>query len=105
MTRPIDEQIIRFQAFAGMARERTNVGQSKDAEDLYDVFETMIDDMSRHMPTFACRSGCNQCCYYPPLVNSLEWAVVYDFIRKLPMSRQETLIETAAAMRPLADEL
>jgi Fe-S-cluster containining protein len=105
MTRPIPEQIIRFQAFAGMASECTNVGQSKDAEDLYDVFETMIDDMSRHMPPFACRSGCNQCCYFPPLVNSLEWAVVFDFIRKLPMSRQEALIETAEAMRPLADEL
>lgn len=105
MTRPVEEQIIRFQAFAGMASECTNVGQSKDAEDLYDVFDTMIDDMARHMPPFACRSGCNQCCYFPPLVNSLEWAVVFEQIKKLPVSRQETLLATAEAMRPLAEEL
>jgi Fe-S-cluster containining protein len=99
------EQLIRFQAFAGMVGEATNIGESGDVYDVYDVLDTMLADMAKAVPPSACRSGCNQCCYFPPLVTSLEWKALYTQLLALPRSRQELLIANAESLRPLAKEL
>ena len=100
-----EEQLVRFAAFAGMVGESTNVGRSGDEHDVYDVFDTMIADMSRAVPAFACRDGCNQCCYFPPLVSSLEWQALYPSLLRLSHGRQQTLIENVESLRPLAKDL
>jgi Fe-S-cluster containining protein len=103
--RTTEEQLIRYRAFAGMVGEATNVGESGDVEDVYDIFDTLSTDMARAMPAFACRDGCNQCCYFPPLVSSLEWKALYPHLLGLTAHRQQVLIEQAEALRPLAPEL
>ncbi|MBC7541239.1 MAG: YkgJ family cysteine cluster protein [Candidatus Sericytochromatia bacterium] len=103
--RTAEDQVIRYRAFAGMVGEATNVGVTGDELDVYDVFDTLISDMSKAMPPVACRNGCNQCCYHPPLVTSLEWSALYPHLLNLSPVRQELLIEQADALRPLTKDL
>lgn len=102
-TRP--EQLQHNQRFATQAAACTNVGQTDDEQDLYGVMTAMVTDLEAGYPPFACRSGCNYCCYHPPLVTSLEWQALYPHLQNLTGEQRRAVLGMADLLRPYAPDL
>jgi Fe-S-cluster containining protein len=100
-----NEQHRRFDAFGVMAAACDNIGQTDDTRDLYTLIDAVVADIQVAMPPFACRAGCNACCYTPPMVTSLEWQALYRYLLTLPLQVQLQVIAAADALRPMADHL
>jgi Fe-S-cluster containining protein len=100
-----NEQHRRFDAFGVMAAGCDNVGQTDDARDLYALLDAVAADIQVANPPFACRAGCNACCYTPPMVTSLEWQVLHRHLLTLPPQIQLQVVAHAEALRPLATTL
>lgn len=99
------EQLQQNEIFANQARTCSNVGQSGDLEDLYGVLGAMVSDLETGYPPFACRSGCNYCCYHPPLVTSLEWQALYPHLQRLTGRDRQAVLDMADLLRPYASDL
>ncbi|MBC7542869.1 MAG: YkgJ family cysteine cluster protein [Candidatus Sericytochromatia bacterium] len=106
--RPIrssEEQHRRFDSFAVMAAGCDNIGLSADQRDLYTLIDAVVTDVQAASPPFACRAGCNACCYTPPIVTSLEWQALHRHLLTLPTETQRQIVSNAEALRPLAPQL
>lgn len=96
-----EQQQKRINVYHAMAVACDNLGQTGDDKDLYWVTETLIGEIKATNPPFACREGCNQCCYTPPLVSSLEWQALYRHLLSLPPETQGRILAMAELQRPL----
>jgi Fe-S-cluster containining protein len=105
LTRTPDEQHRRFDSFAVMAAGCDNLGLSDDHKDLYTLVDAVVTDIQMAQPPFACRVGCNACCYTPPIVTSLEWQAIHRYLLTLPGETQALIVANAEALRPLAPML
>lgn len=104
-SRDENEQHRRFDAFGVMAAGCDNLGLTDDTKDLYTLIDAVVADVQVANPPFACRSGCNACCYSPPMVTSLEWQTLHRHLLTLPPQIQLQIIAMAEAQRPLAATL
>jgi Fe-S-cluster containining protein len=100
-----NEQHRRFDAFGVMAAMCDNIGRTDDTRDLYTLIDAVVADLQVAMPPFACRAGCNACCYTPPMVTSLEWQVLHRHLLTLPVQIQLQIIAAAEALRPMSAHL
>ncbi|MBC7542239.1 MAG: YkgJ family cysteine cluster protein [Candidatus Sericytochromatia bacterium] len=96
-----EQQQKRINAYHAMAVASDNLGQTGDDRDLYWVTDALIAEIQATNPPFACRPGCNQCCYTPPQVSSLEWQALYPHLLRLAPEAQNRIIEMAELQRPL----
>jgi Fe-S-cluster containining protein len=106
--RPIrdeNEQHRRFDAFGVMAAGCDNLGRTDDTRDLYTLIDAVVADLQVANPPFACRAGCNACCYTPPMVTSLEWQALHTYLLAQPLQIQLQVVAAGEAMRPLANVL
>jgi Fe-S-cluster containining protein len=79
----------------------TNVGETGDGQDLYVVFDDLIDTIKRTMPPFACQDGCHYCCRMTPLVSGLEWRPILAFVQKMDPALRRHILRQAESQRPL----
>src|SRR5688572_30430672 len=91
----LDEQIRLYDAWSARLGACTNVGRAGDARDLYVQLDGLLAEMATKMPPVACGDGCNMCCYSPPMVSSVEYAVVHRALLAAPEAVRQTVIATA----------
>ena len=105
MPREAAEQMRRYDAFAVMAAQCDNLGESGDPRDLYALIDSVVADMQVAMPEFACRAGCFHCCHTPPMVTSMEWRPLFKALRTLSHDKLLRVLDMVELQRSLAPAL
>jgi Fe-S-cluster containining protein len=92
-----------FDDLAKQAHQATNLGVTRDVQDLYQILDDLSAYIAAHLPPLACKAGCSSCCHHPPLVTAVEWAALYRHIRSLPASAQQAIVSLAESLRPMSE--